>query len=138
VEVTGYPGQLPLDAITGVVVHSNTPQVGSFECSNPMVNQLYKNIVWGQRSNFIEVPTDCPQRDERLGWTGDAQIFIRTATYNMDVAAFFTKWLVDLEDAQRLLWAMECPPGATPALYVRGQSTRSMAIGRSSRSTTNQ
>ena len=100
VEVTGYPGQPPLDAITGVVVHSNTPPVGSFECSNPMVNQLYKNIVWGQRSNFIEVPTDCPQRDERLGWTGDAQIFIRTATYNMDVAAFFTKWLVDLEDAQ--------------------------------------
>jgi alpha-L-rhamnosidase len=100
VEVTGYPGQPPLDAITGVVVHSNTPQVGSFECSNPRVNQLYKNIVWGQRSNFIEVPTDCPQRDERLGWTGDAQIFIRTATYNMDVAAFFTKWLVDLEDAQ--------------------------------------
>jgi alpha-L-rhamnosidase len=100
VEVTGYPGRLPLDAITGVVAHSDTPQVSSFECSNPMVNQLYKNIVWGQRSNFIEVPTDCPQRDERLGWTGDAQIFIRTATYNMDVAAFFTKWLVDLEDAQ--------------------------------------
>ena len=100
VEVTGYPGKPPLDAITGVVVHSDTPLVGAFECSDPMVNQLYKNIVWGQRGNFIEVPTDCPQRDERLGWTGDAQIFIRTATYNMDVAAFFTKWLVDLEDAQ--------------------------------------
>ena len=100
VEVTGYPGRPLLDVITGVVVHSNTPVVGCFECSNPMVNQLYKNIVWGQRSNFVEVPTDCPQRDERLGWTGDAQIFIRTATYNMDVAAFFTKWLVDLEDAQ--------------------------------------
>ena len=100
VEVTGYPEKPSLDAVTGVVVHSNTPQVGSFECSNPMVSQLYCNIVWGQRSNFIEVPTDCPQRDERLGWTGDAQIFIRTATYNMDVAAFFTKWLVDLEDAQ--------------------------------------
>jgi alpha-L-rhamnosidase len=100
VEVTGYPGRPPLDVITGVVVHSNAPVVGFFECSNPMVNQLYKNIVWGQRSNFVEVPTDCPQRDERLGWTGDAQIFIRTATYNMDVAAFFTKWLVDLEDAQ--------------------------------------
>jgi alpha-L-rhamnosidase len=100
VEVTGYPGRPPLDAITGVVVHSNTPSVGSFECSSSMVNQLYSNIVWGQRSNFIEVPTDCPQRDERLGWTGDAQIFIRTATYNMDVASFFTKWLVDLDDAQ--------------------------------------
>ncbi len=100
VEVTGYPGKAGPSAITGIVVHSDTPVVGSFECSNPMVNKLYKNITWSQRSNFVEVPTDCPQRDERLGWTGDAQIFIRTATYNMDVAAFFTKWLVDLEDAQ--------------------------------------
>ena len=100
VEVTGYPGRPSLDAITGIVVHSDMPPVGSFECSNPMVNQLWRNIVWSQRSNFVEVPTDCPQRDERLGWTGDAQIFIRTATYNMDVGAFFTKWLVDLEDAQ--------------------------------------
>lgn len=107
VEVTGYPGKPGLDAITGVVVHSDTPPAGAFECSNPMVNQLYKNIVWSQRGNFIEIPTDCPQRDERLGWTGDAQIFIRTATYNMDVAAFFTKWLVDLEDAQT-------PEGAFP------------------------
>jgi hypothetical protein len=100
VEVTGYPGKPSPDAITGIVVHSDAPVVGSFECSNPMVNQLWRNIVWSQRGNFIEVPTDCPQRDERLGWTGDAQIFARTATYNMDVAAFFTKWLVDLEDAQ--------------------------------------
>ena len=107
VEVTGYPGKPGLDAITGIVVHSDTPTAGAFECSNPMVNQLYKNIVWSQRGNFIELPTDCPQRDERLGWTGDAQIFIRTATYNMDVAAFFTKWLVDLEDAQT-------PEGAFP------------------------
>ncbi len=66
-----------------------------------MVNQLYSNIVWTQRANFISIPTDCPQRDERLGWTGDAQVFVRAATYNADVAAFFTKWLVDLEDAQR-------------------------------------
>ncbi|UCG47832.1 MAG: family 78 glycoside hydrolase catalytic domain [Phycisphaerales bacterium] len=100
IEVTGYPGVPGMDAVTGVVLHSDTPVAGAFECSNPMVNQLYKNITWGQRSNFLEVPTDCPQRDERLGWTGDAQIFIRTATYNMDVAAFFTKWLVDLDDAQ--------------------------------------
>jgi len=100
VEVTGYPGKPGSDAITGIVVHSDTPVVGSFECSNPMVNKLWRNIMWSQRSNYMEVPTDCPQRDERLGWTGDAQIFIRTATYNMDVAAFFTKWLVDLEDGQ--------------------------------------
>ena len=112
VEVTGYPGEPALDAITGVVVQSNTPRVGFFECSDLMVNQLYSNIVWGQRSNFIEVPTDCPQRDERLGWTGDAEIFIRTATYNMDVAAFFTKWLIDLEDAQS-------PQGAFPDVAPR-------------------
>ncbi|MHC4070974.1 MAG: family 78 glycoside hydrolase catalytic domain, partial [Planctomycetota bacterium] len=100
VEITGYPGKPSLNTITGVVLHSDTALAGSFECSNPMVNQLYSNIVWSQRGNFIEIPTDCPQRDERLGWTGDAQIFIRAATYNMDVSAFFTKWLVDLEDAQ--------------------------------------
>ena len=101
VEVTGYPGTPGPDAITGVAVNSNTPLVGSFECSSPMVNQLYSNVVWTQRANFIEVPTDCPQRDERLGWMGDAQVFVRAATYNADVAAFFTKWLVDVDDAQR-------------------------------------
>ena len=101
VEVTGYPGKPPEDAITGIAINSHVPLVGEFRCSNPMVNQLYSNIVWTQRANFIEVPTDCPQRDERLGWTGDAQVFIRAATYNADCAAFYTKWLVDLEDAQR-------------------------------------
>ena len=101
VEVTGYPGKMPEGAITGIAINSDTPLVGSFECSSPMVNQLYRNIVWTQRANFISVPTDCPQRDERMGWTGDAQVFIRAASYNADVGAFFTKWLVDLEDAQR-------------------------------------
>jgi len=100
VEVTGYPGTPDLNAITGCVVHSTTPPAGTFECSHPMVNKLFQNITWGQRGNFISVPTDCPQRDERLGWMGDAQIFCRTATFNMDVAAFYTKWLVDVEDAQ--------------------------------------
>lgn len=100
VEVTGYPGEPSLDALTGLAINSDIPLVGSFRCSSDMVNQLYSNIVWTQRANFISVPTDCPQRDERLGWTGDAQVFIRAATYNADVAAFFTKWLVDLEDAQ--------------------------------------
>ena len=100
VEVTGYPGKPGPDAITGIVVHSATPPSGTFACSNPMVNQLQHNIVWGQRGNYLEVPTDCPQRDERLGWMGDAQIFARTATYNMDVASFLTKWTQDVEDAQ--------------------------------------
>ena len=100
VEVTGYPGEPPLDALTGRVVHSATPPTGSFECSNPLVNRLQRNIVWGQRGNFLSIPTDCPQRDERLGWMGDAQVFVRTASLNMDVAAFFEKWMVDVEDAQ--------------------------------------
>jgi len=100
VEVTGYPGKPDADAITGVVVYSNSQADGAFECSNPMLNKLYSNIVWGQRSNYFETPTDCPQRDERLGWTGDAQVFIRTGTYNMDVAAFFTSWLITLNDNQ--------------------------------------
>jgi alpha-L-rhamnosidase len=100
VEVTGYPGEPPLDAVVGRVVHSATPPSGSFECSSPMVNRLQSNIVWGQRGNFLSIPTDCPQRDERLGWTGDAQIFVRTASLNMDVAAFFAKWMDDVQDAQ--------------------------------------
>ncbi len=101
IELTGYPGTPGPDAVTGVALNSATPLVGSFECSSPMVNRLYRNIVWTQRANFISIPTDCPQRDERLGWTGDAEVFLRAATYNADVASFFTKWLVDLEDAQR-------------------------------------
>jgi alpha-L-rhamnosidase len=100
VELTGYPGTPELDAVTGVVLHSDTPLASSFECSDEMVNQLFRNVVWTQRANFFEIPTDCPQRDERLGWTGDAQIYVRTASFNADVAAFFTKWLQDLEEAQ--------------------------------------
>ena len=100
VEVTGYPGKPGLDAITGCVVGSDMIPSGTFVSSNPMVNKLQHNIVWGQRGNFLSVPTDCPQRDERLGWMGDAQIFARTATYNRDVASFYEKWMQDVEDAQ--------------------------------------
>ncbi len=87
-------------AITGCVVRSALSPAGSFTCSHPGVNRLWLNGLWSQRDTFLSVPTDCPQRDERLGWTGDAQVFLRTATYNMDVAAFMTKWMVDVEDAQ--------------------------------------
>ncbi|HJS29090.1 MAG TPA: glycoside hydrolase family 78 protein [Anaerolineales bacterium] len=100
VELTGYPGRPGRDTITGIVLHSEMPSTGAFECSDPFVNQLQQNIRWGQRGNFLDVPTDCPQRDERLGWTGDAQVFARTAAFNMDVSGFFTKWTRDLEDAQ--------------------------------------
>jgi alpha-L-rhamnosidase len=102
VEVTGFPGNLTTDNITGVVVHSDMTPAGSFESSNPMLNQLQHNIVWGMKGNFVDVPTDCPQRDERLGWTGDAQAFCRTAAFNMDVASFFTKWLKDVAADQKI------------------------------------
>lgn len=96
VSVEGYRGPLTLDSVTGVVVYSDLSKTGRFECSDPRLNKLYENILWSQKGNFLDVPTDCPQRDERLGWTGDAQVFARTASYNMDVASFFTKWLRDL------------------------------------------
>lgn len=100
VAIDGYPGELTLDDLTGVVIHSDMATTGSFECSNPLINQLQSNIQWGQKGNFLDVPTDCPQRDERLGWTGDAQAFASTAAYNMNVATFFTKWLKDLSAEQ--------------------------------------
>jgi alpha-L-rhamnosidase len=100
VELTGFPGTPRLDTLIGRVIHSATPPAGAFECSHPGVNRLWLNAAWSQRGNFLSVPTDCPQRDERLGWTGDAQVFIRTATCNMNVAAFFTKWMTDIADAQ--------------------------------------
>jgi alpha-L-rhamnosidase len=96
VAVEGWPGEPTLDALTGVVVHSDMGVTGQFTTSNPLLNQLQHNILWGQKGNFLDVPTDCPQRDERLGWTGDAQAFSRTASFNMDVAGFFTKWLGDV------------------------------------------
>jgi len=101
VEVAGYPGKPSPDTITGIQITSATPPAGGFECSDETINKLYRNICQTQRANFIDIPTDCPQRDERLGWTGDAQVFIRTACMNTDTHAFFTKWLVDLADAQR-------------------------------------
>lgn len=100
VEVTGYPGKPGKDSIRGIEITADLPVTGSFECSDKHANALYRNICQSQRANFIEIPTDCPQRDERLGWTGDAQIYVRTASYNSDVAAFFTKWVTDLTDAQ--------------------------------------
>ncbi|HEX7569152.1 MAG TPA: glycoside hydrolase family 78 protein, partial [Verrucomicrobiae bacterium] len=100
VELTGLPSAPGKDAVTGCVVRSATLPAGQFECSHAGVNRLWLNGAWSQRDNFLSVPTDCPQRDERLGWMGDAQVFLRTASYNMDVAAFFTKWMIDVEDAQ--------------------------------------
>ena len=96
VAVSGWPGELKPQDFAGVVVHSAIRRTGSFETSNALLNQLQHNILWGQKGNFLDVPTDCPQRDERLGWTGDAQVFARTASFNHDTAAFYTKWLKDV------------------------------------------
>jgi alpha-L-rhamnosidase len=99
-QITGYPGELTAENIRGIVVGSDTPDTGTIVTSNPDVNQLVSNIRWGQRGNFLSVPTDCPQRDERMGWMGDAQVFAPTAAYNADVSSFFSKWMVDVNDGQ--------------------------------------
>jgi alpha-L-rhamnosidase len=101
VELTGFPGTPTLDAVTGIVAHAAAPAAGRFSTSNPLINEIQHNIVWGQKSNFYSVPTDCPQRDERLGWMGDAEIFAPTATFNMDLSGFYDKWIQDVGDAQR-------------------------------------
>ena len=109
VELTGYPGPVDRTMVTGIVLHSDMTKTGEFSCSEPLINQLQSNILWGQKGNFVDVPTDCPQRDERLGWTGDIQVFARTAAFNMDVAGFMTKWAHDVADAQS-------DEGAVPAV----------------------
>ncbi|KAA0238794.1 MAG: rhamnosidase [Armatimonadetes bacterium] len=101
IEVSGLGRAPRRGEVVGLAIASDTPITGHFECSDPMLNRLAKNIYWTQRMNFLEVPTDCPQRDERLGWTGDAQVYATTAAYFADVEAFFDKWLIDLTDAQR-------------------------------------
>lgn len=116
VQIEGMSYRLRNQDIIGVVLSSATPKAGTFETDNAFVNQLYHNIVWTQQSNYLEVPTDCPQRDERLGWTGDAQAYVKSATFNNDIAAFGNKWLVDLNDAQ-------LPNGAYP-LYAPAPSVR--------------
>jgi len=101
VEVTGYPGTPPLDAITGDVVSSvSGDPVSRLTTSSELVNQMWSIGIWGQRGNFLSIPTDCPQRDERLGWMGDAGVFWRTGSYNFDIAAFSQKFIQDIVDAQ--------------------------------------
>jgi alpha-L-rhamnosidase len=107
IKIEGYPGEINPDNFTAVALYSDMKPTGTFTTSNPLLNQLQQNIQWGQRGNFVDVPTDCPQRDERLGWTGDAQAFSRTAAFNFGVYIFFTKWLKDLS-------ADQLPNGAVP------------------------
>lgn len=107
VEVSGLTEMPKADFLVGLAMSSDLETVGHLETDNSVLNQIYSNIVWTQRANYLDVPTDCPQRDERLGWTADAQVYIRSATYNNDIAAFHTKWIQDLNDSQ---W----PNGAFP------------------------
>lgn len=107
IKITGFPGEIKPGNFTAVALYSDMRPTGSFACSNPLLNQLQHNIQWGQKGNFLDVPTDCPQRDERLGWTGDAQVFSRTAAYNMQVNNFFAKWLKDVA-------ADQLPNGSVP------------------------
>lgn len=117
VEVSNFPGTPTLQTVTGLVMHSDTPMTSTFECDDPMVNQLFSNVLWTQRSNFLDLPTDCPQRDERMGWTGDAQAYVATAAYNADIGAFYTKWLRELMESQRPSGAF---PGYAPFPFQHG------------------
>ena len=96
-QVQGWPADTPLDAdsVVAVVVHSDMQETGWFECSNPLINKLHENVRWSMKGNFLSVPTDCPQRDERLGWTGDLHAFARTANFLYDTSGFLRGWLKD-------------------------------------------
>lgn len=107
VEVTGWPGKLTVDDIEGRVVHDDVRRIGEFECSNPLLNQIFQNVMWGTRGNYRSTPTDCPQRDERQGWLGDRAEVSRGETYIYDNAALYAKWLQDMEDSQK-------PTGSVP------------------------
>lgn len=120
-EVTGHPGELTPDDLEAVVVHSELARTGFFECSDPLVTQLHRNVVWGWRGNALDLPTDCPQRDERMGWTGDISVFAPTAAYLYDVKGFLADWLADLAVEQRNQDGMV--PFVVPDLLKRAMRT---------------
>ena len=116
VRIDAYPAEIDPKNFTAIAVHSDMKRTGCIESSDPLLNQLFSNILWGQKGNFLDIPTDCPQRDERMGWTGDAQVFIRTASYNYDVLKFFKKWLNDMKAEQYENGAV---PDFIPSIYPR-------------------
>ncbi len=118
VEVNNWPGELALSDLQAVVLHSDLVRTGWFDCSDPLLNQLHENVVWGMRGNFLDVPTDCPQRDERLGWTGDIQVFTPTASFLYDVNGFLQSWLADLAVEQEKLEG--AVPHVVPNIVGRG------------------
>jgi alpha-L-rhamnosidase len=101
VELTGYPGTPNLNTVQGIVVHSAVNPVGGFQCSNQLINSIHQNVLWTQLSNLMSIPTDCPQRNERMGWLGDAQLVVEESIFNFDMAAFYTKWLRDIRESQK-------------------------------------
>lgn len=125
VKVEGWPGKLNIDDFTGCVLYSDLEDIGSFETSNSLVNRLYENAKWGQKGNFLDVPTDCPQRDERMGWTGDAQVFSGTASFNMDSYAFYQKYGYDMGREQEERDGMV--PMVVPAANVSGGGSSAWA-----------
>ncbi|MGD9555628.1 MAG: family 78 glycoside hydrolase catalytic domain [Mangrovibacterium sp.] len=120
VKIEGYPGELKPENFTATAFYSDMVKTGSFSCSDAMINKLQENIQWAQRGNFVDIPTDCPQRDERLGWTGDAQVFARTAAFNFRVHSFFSKWLKDLTAEQ---YADGSVPWVVPNVRKNDQSS---------------
>ena len=124
IRIDTAPEGFSMNNVEAVVVHSDMKRTGYFACSNDKINKLFSNIIWGQKDNFLDVPTDCPQRDERLGWTGDAQVFVKTASYNFNVKDFFKKWLRDLAINQT-------PEGGVPHVIpnVLGDHQSSAAWG---------
>ncbi len=124
VRVDAFPGEIELNDFCAKVIYSDMKRVGNFSCGNEKLNQLYSNVIWGQRGNYIDIPTDCPQRDERLGWTGDAQVFCRTAALNYDVSKFFRKWLYDMTQNQREDGGVY---GVIPSFYYTGKVSTAWA-----------
>ncbi|KAJ4315922.1 hypothetical protein N0V84_008129 [Fusarium piperis] len=123
-EIDGWLGELDLASVEAVICHTDMKPVGEFECSEPLLNQLYKNVVWGMRGNFLSVPTDCPQRDERLGWSGDLALFAPTATLLYDCFGMLKNWLIDLEHDQNVLGGV--PPMETGDESLLAQQYKSM------------
>jgi alpha-L-rhamnosidase len=119
-EVDGWPGELHAEHICAVVCHSDMERTGWFECSDPLINRLHENVVWSMRSNFLDIPTDCPQRAERLGWTGDIQVFSSTASFLYDTSGFLASWLADLAAEQRAMGGTvpHVVPNTLPESYL--------------------
>jgi alpha-L-rhamnosidase len=127
-EISGLPGRPLLNAVEGVVFHTDAPFTAQLKTGSPLINQLWQNILWGQRSNFVGVPTDCPQRDERLGWMADAQVFWRAAAYNMNLTAFSRKYTADIRGTQVGSGDGPGTAGALFGIFAPGVSTTSSEL----------